>query len=124
MGRHVPLGGFSFRKEDRLLNRADFLALSRNGKKTAHTDFVIIAAPGVTEKTRLGITVSKKVGCAAVRNRIKRVTREFFRLNRHNMEGCWDINLIAKKSAAALTNKQVFESLKDIFAEATRKFEH
>ena len=89
-----------------------------------NTDFIIIAAPGLTGRTRLGITVSKKVGCAVIRNRIKRSAREFFRLNRHDIKGCWDINLIAKKSVAALTLKQVFASLKDIFAKATRNSGH
>ncbi len=115
---------FSFTKEYRLLKRHDFLELSKNGKRVVNTDFIIIAAPGVTGRTRLGITVSKKVGCAVIRNRIKRLAREFFRLNRHHIEGCWDINLIAKKSVAALTTKQVFASLSDIFAKATRNADH
>jgi len=40
------------------------------------------------------------------------------------MKGCWDINLIAKKSAAALSAKQVLSSLEDIFAKATGTSDH
>ena len=49
------------------------------------------------------------------RNRIKRTCREFFRLNKHLLGGAWDINLIAKKSAATATREQVIASLKEIF---------
>jgi ribonuclease P protein component len=111
---------FKFTKADRLLKRQEFLRLSGIGKKTVNSGFIIIAASGLTDRTRLGITVSKKVGCAAVRNRIKRSAREFYRLNRRHMKGCWDINLIAKKAAAAFPAKQIFSSLEDIFAKATR----
>jgi ribonuclease P protein component len=70
---------------------------------------------GSCGRTRLGITVTKKVGNAVVRNRIKRLCREFFRLNKHKITGHWDINIIAKKQAADLSAKDVFSSLKHIF---------
>lgn len=70
---------------------------------------------GGQDRTRLGITVTKKVGNAVVRNRIKRLCREFFRFNKHNITGHWDINIIAKKQAAGLSAKDVFSSLKHIF---------
>jgi len=115
---------FTFTKADRLLKRQDFLRLSGSGKKTVNSNFILISAPGLTDRTRLGVTVSRKVGCAAIRNRIKRSAREFYRLNRRHMKGCWDINLIAKKSAAALSAKQVLSSLEDIFAKATGTSDH
>jgi len=49
------------------------------------------------------------------RNRIKRTCREFFRLNKHLLGRAWDINLIAKQSAATATREQVIASLKEIF---------
>ena len=48
---------------------------------------------------RLGITVTKKVGNAVVRNRIKRMLREWLRLTRLGSTG-WDMVLVAKDSAA------------------------
>ncbi len=53
-------------------------------------------------------------------NRIKRLSREYFRLNRHNIAGKWDINIIAKKEAANITAEQAFFSLKNIFARILR----
>ena len=109
------MGVYNFKKEDRLLKRHEFLKLSRCGKKVTNKHFIVILAPAQTERNRLGITVSKKVGCATVRNRIKRLSREFFRINRHAIKGRWDISLIAKNVVADASSEQVFLSLKDIF---------
>ena len=47
---------------------------------------------------RLGLAVSRKMGRAAVRNRIKRVVREFFRLHQDRISGPLDIVLVPKRS--------------------------
>jgi ribonuclease P protein component len=46
---------------------------------------------------RLGVVVSKEVGPAAYRNRIKRVCREFFRLHKDKIKGGFDIIVLAKR---------------------------
>ena len=106
---------FSFAKTDRILKRSEFLYLSHNGKKISNKHFLLLFCPGQLEGSRLGITVTRKVGNAILRNRIKRFSREYFRLNRHKINGYWDINLIAKKEAAELTSEQAFISLQDVF---------
>ena len=106
---------FFFTKADRILKRPDFLRLSKYGKKISDKHFVATYCPGQFEHTRLGLTVSKKVGNAAARNRIKRFFREHFRLNRHLLADCLDINITARRAAAGLTSEQTFLSLKDIF---------
>lgn len=106
---------FSFTKADRILKRSEFLNLSRNGKKISNKHFTILFCPGQFEKSRLGITVTRKVGKANTRNRIKRYSREYFRLNRHKLKGYWDINIIAKREAAELTCKRTFLSLQEVF---------
>jgi ribonuclease P protein component len=106
---------FSLTKADRILKRSDFLQLSQHGKKISNAHFVLLYAPGQFEKSRLGITVTKKVGNAVVRNRIKRFSREYFRLNRHKLRGYWDINIIARQEAADLSTGQAFISLENVF---------
>jgi ribonuclease P protein component len=106
---------FSLKKADKILKRSEFLRLSTKGKKTQNRHFIAIYSTGQFQRTRLGVTVTKNVGCAATRNRIKRFSREHFRLNRHIFSGGWDINIIAKKSAAELTSKEAFLSLENIF---------
>ena len=115
---------FFFTKADRLLKRSDFLRLTAKGRQRQDKHFIAVFTPGKTERTRLGITVSRRVGNAAVRNRIKRFTREYFRLNRHKNTGNWDINIIAKKKAVNLSSAQAFLSLQNIFDKITRNLYH
>ncbi len=58
--------------------RADFLAANR-GLRVARPGFVLLANPNQGEGKRYGITVTKKVGNAVVRNRLKRRFRELLR---------------------------------------------
>ncbi len=68
----------------------------------------------MTGRPRLGVTVTRKVGNAVVRNRIKRQTREFFRRRRADL-GCWDINVIAKRQAAGQDPEALRKDLEDLF---------
>jgi ribonuclease P protein component len=74
-----------------------------------------VVLPGEKKRTRLGITVTKKIGGAVTRNRIKRLTREFFRRSQHELDGVWDINIIARKKAAGLSSHETFAALRGIF---------
>lgn len=115
---------YAFTRADRLLKRPEFLRLSKCGKGISNKNFVAKFNTGRLERTRLGITVSRRVGNAVARNRIKRLVREHFRLNRHCIAGCWDINISAKRAAANLSSDQAFLSLKDIFDKINRSREH
>ncbi len=118
------MGFFSFAKTDRILKRPEFLQVSNLGKKLFDNYFIAIFYPGKFERTRLGITVTKKVGRATTRNRIKRFVREFFRLNRQNIKGVWDIHIIAKKEAADLNSDKINLSLQSIFDKISRNINH
>jgi len=115
---------FSFTKADRILKRSEFIALSKLGRKVQNTDFVAYFLPGQHDQSRLGITVTKKVGQAVERNRIKRLVREFFRLNRHSLSGRWDINVIAKRQSAAISSEKAFRSLQNLFDRISRYDDH
>ena len=115
---------FFFTKADRLLKRSEFLSLSNFGKKFQNKHFIAIFSPGLFQRSRLGVTVVRKVGNAAKRNRIKRLTREYFRLNRHMIIGCWDINIIAKIQAEELSTGQTHQSLQHIFMNISRGLYH
>ncbi|WP_366919022.1 ribonuclease P protein component [Geobacter sp.] len=101
---------FSFPKEYRLLRRADFLLLSAVAHKLHTPSFLILAAPSAHGKGRIGITVSRKVGTAVVRNRIKRLVREYYR----HHKGCFvslDVNVIARRGAEKLDFRLVCQEL-------------
>lgn len=106
---------YTFTKVDRILKRPEFLHLSNYGKRVYNRHFIAIYGTGRQDRTRLGITVTKKVGGAVTRNRIKRCIREFFRTNRDSIHGILDINIIAKKAAADISQAQAYQSLRNIF---------
>lgn len=85
----------------RLRQRADYLLVQSDGTKTHGRHILGIARKQGDSQLagRLGITVTKKVGNAVVRNRIKRMLREWMRLNGWIPRG-WDVVLVAKDSAA------------------------
>lgn len=65
------------------------------------------------QTARLGITASKKIGCAVVRNRIKRSLREIFRHNRLDMAAV-DMNVIARRESALMTFPEIERELSKV----------
>ena len=114
---------FTFKKADRILKRSDFITLAKHGRKLQNDVFIVVVLPGHTQRSRLGITVTRKVGGAVKRNRIKRLVREFFRRNDLRQDGIWDLNIIAKKKAAELPSNMIFSALQSLFDQMARHFE-
>lgn len=97
----VP-GGQFFPKAHRLRHRQEFQGLRQAGKKKHTPHFIVLHIVKKNGPTRLGLTVSKKVGGAVQRNRVKRLVREWFRRNHEHLPACTDFSIIAKKGAAAM----------------------
>ena len=75
----------------------------------ANACLVLYARRNRTQTNRLGITVSKKLGHAVVRNRARRRIREAYRLNEDKFQPGWDIVVVARTRTttadfATLTN--------------------
>ncbi len=68
-----------------------------NGK--ANGFLVLYARKNRTGSNRVGITVSKKLGCAVVRNRVRRRLREIYRLHEDRFQPGWDIVVVARSRA-------------------------
>lgn len=109
---------FSFTKEERLLKRVQFLNVAENGKKLLTRSFIVFLKPNNLSFSRIGITVSRKVGGSVARNRVKRIVREFFRLNKSRIEKGIDIVVIAKREAAGKGFVEVSRELEKILAPA------
>ncbi len=95
----------------RIRKRAEFLRLQRSSGRRAGDCFVVITAPTRCGTSRIGITASRKVGGAVVRNRIKRLIREFFRRHREQISPPRDVLVIARPDAARATYAVVEQEL-------------
>ncbi|MDY6972371.1 MAG: ribonuclease P protein component [Thermodesulfobacteriota bacterium] len=104
---------FSFPKAERLLKRADFVNQNRSGARQHTRHFVIILRQNGLGITRLGVTLSKKTGNAVKRNRVKRLIRELFRLNKSYIPKGYDIVVTAKKDASYLDLRKIKEEIGD-----------
>jgi len=101
------MGGFhSFPKAARLRRRREFLSLQREGRRRHTPHLVVIRHPAQRSRSRLGVTVSTRVGNAVVRNRVKRLLRELFRQHQYGIVPPADIVVIAKPGAGTLTYAQ------------------
>ncbi len=69
-------------KETRLAKRREFLRVYETGSKLFSRYCVLFFAANALPYSRIGITATKKIGKANVRNRLKRWTRETYRQNR------------------------------------------
>ena len=99
------------------LTKSDQYALVYN-KGTSYTDRLLVlkAMPNQMEFSRYGISVSKHVGNAVVRNRVKRLLREILRLTRLNPG--WDIILIARSPSAKGEYHRLRESVTKLLTRA------
>ncbi len=97
-----------FTKRARLTYADEFRAVKERGV-SAHSGPIAVAAL-IGGKRKLGIAVSRRVGGAVQRNRIKRVIREYFRLNSLSFPS-GDCVVIPGGGAAELTNAEIRERL-------------
>ena len=79
-----------------------------NGQANGH--LVLYARRNRTSTNRVGITVSKKLGHAVVRNRVRRRLREVYRLNEDKFQSGWDIVVVARTRAIHADFQQLVEA--------------
>jgi ribonuclease P protein component len=98
------MGEFSFPPALHLKRPSEFRTVLDRGVKRHTGGFILFRADNRSEQPRLGISISRKVGGAVVRNRVKRLVREAFRLNWRawGLAGT-DLVVIAKRGAASLS---------------------
>jgi ribonuclease P protein component len=95
----APPGGERLPRSLRLRRRKEFLRIQRLGVKVSSHPILALALENPWGVTRVGITISSKVGNAVVRNRIRRRLREIFRTHREHLPRGIDLVLIATPRA-------------------------
>jgi ribonuclease P protein component len=110
---------FAFPKIERVLDRKDFVNLNRLGRRFRTAHFTVLIARNGLGRTRLGITASRKVGGAVIRNRSKRIIREVFRLHKGFFPPGCDIVVSVRESAGGLDFRRVREELLELVSNST-----
>lgn len=111
---------FGYGRTQRLLTRPQFNRCFESGRKHHTKSFIVFALVRDDRSggIRLGMAVSRKVGGAVQRNRIKRVVREFFRLHQHEYDAPIDVVVVPKRSLdpRRLTLQTAIQELVPLFA--------
>src|SRR5262249_5592579 len=89
--------GERFPRAARVRKRVDYLAIQNRGRRAAGPHLLLFARGGAD---RVGVTVSRKVGGAVLRNRLKRWLREGSRRRRGERPPGPDLVVVARPSAA------------------------
>lgn len=101
-----------FPRHERLRKRIEFKKADKNKiARLVTRNLIILAAPNPHSHARIGITVSRKIGGAVKRNRVKRLLREVYRRNKQLFPDGYDYILIAKRHETSLVYMDLFQEI-------------
>lgn len=107
----------------RLRKKEDFQRVFKNHKRLFGHNFVLYYCFNNLDYPRLGVIVSRKnIRKAVLRSRIKRLTREIFRIKQQELKSL-DIIVIAQKQAVKVGKKELYECLTKLFEQLNRRSE-
>lgn len=112
----VP-GRLSFPRSARITCAPDYRWVFQHGERKAGRYVVCHVAQRFDLPARLGLVVSRKAGRATVRNRIKRVVREYFRSNRHRLEPGTQVVVVARGGVLPAGGREYAEELEQLLKE-------
>lgn len=113
-----------FSKKLRIRKRREYLRVQKGGRRIFVGAFAVYARESGLRRPRLGITISRKVGKAVERNRIKRWLREAFRKNQWKLRAGLDLVFVARAGHAPLSYAQVEAALLEAHTRAQRSREN
>jgi ribonuclease P protein component len=116
---HVVSGSQRFRAADRVRESRDYLRSRAAGKRFSSQTFAV-ELTHTTHARRLGLVVSRRVGGAVTRNRVKRLVREWFRHSREQLPTNVDFVVIARAPAAKLDARGTWQELAALAARGSR----
>jgi ribonuclease P protein component len=113
-----------FPKDLRIRRRSEYLEIQDKGVKVHGRGFLGLLVRRPDDRAaRLGITTTRRLGTAVVRNRTRRLVREAFRRGLMALPAGLDMVIVAKKPAAEMAAAAIFEDLIGIARKAARALE-
>lgn len=98
------------------LNRnADFKRIYKKGTQLIGRYIIIYVLQSRRNYNRVGITVSKKLGCAVVRNRVRRIISESYRLSAPNHKTGYDFVIVGRSRTVTAKMPDVLECMNELF---------
>ena len=107
-------GPYSFPHAERLTRKSDFAQVFKRGKKIVGRTFICYLVRRETQGCKLGFAVSRKVGKAVVRNRIKRYLREFYRTQRPSFTTDVYLVFVARPASAGLNYAACADAIRQL----------
>jgi ribonuclease P protein component len=99
------------KSSESMKSNTNFKNVYHNGKSYANTYLIMYVVNNETEKTKIGISVSKKVGNSVIRHRLTRLIRESYRLNEYMFNSGLDIVVIARAGARGKNYNEINSAL-------------
>lgn len=84
-------------KNSRLRRNSSFQAVYRSGKSYANKNMVLYVLPQRGGQRRVGFAAGKRLGSAVIRNRVKRLLREAYRLHQHRLATGFDLVIVGRQ---------------------------
>jgi ribonuclease P protein component len=98
-------------KKHRIRKDMEFKKVYKVGRNYWNRNLVLYVSKNKLDNTRIGFTLTKKIGNAVTRNRVRRKMKEICRLNLNNMKQGYDLVFIAKKNTVNLSYDELEKSM-------------
>ncbi len=106
----------AFPRNERLTKPGEFRDVYGQGRKAVGHSFVCYATRRAGQGRKFGMAVSRKVGGAVTRNRVKRYLREIYRNSREDLKDDMSIVIVARSPASILSFAECEKAVRLLFS--------